>query len=85
MASSVDPDETARYESSHLVPHCLQIYLYWSLGIKGLVSYLIRGLKTLFVLNSVNMKFFLLMNNLLTIANFFLKNTAEHEHFSADI
>ena len=36
MANSVDPDETARYESSHLDLHCLQRYLYWSAGIKEL-------------------------------------------------
>ena len=30
MANNVDPDETARYELSHLDLHCLQRYLYWS-------------------------------------------------------
>ena len=30
MANSVDPDETAHYEPSHLGLHCLQRYLYWS-------------------------------------------------------
>ena len=38
MANSVDPDETARYEPSHLDLHCLQRYLYWSAGMKGLKS-----------------------------------------------
>ena len=33
MASSVDPDETARYEPSHLDLHCLQRYLF--VGMKG--------------------------------------------------
>ena len=32
----MDPDETARYEPSHLDLHCLQKYLYWSTGMKGL-------------------------------------------------
>ena len=30
MVNSVDPDETARYEPSHLELHCLQNYLFWS-------------------------------------------------------
>ena len=34
--SSVDPDETARYEPSHLDLHCLHRYLFWSDGLKGL-------------------------------------------------
>ena len=34
MANSVDPDETACYEQSHLDLHCLQRYLYWSVGTK---------------------------------------------------
>ena len=36
MANSVDPDETARNEPSHLDLHCLQKYLYWSSGLKRL-------------------------------------------------
>ena len=36
MPNSVDPDETAHYEPSHLDLHCLQSYLYWSAGMKGL-------------------------------------------------
>ena len=36
MASSVDPDETARYEPSHHRLHCLHRYLFWSAGLKGL-------------------------------------------------
>ena len=36
MANNVDPDETTRYEPSHLDLHCLQNYLYRSTGIKGL-------------------------------------------------
>ena len=36
MAISADPDETAHYEPSHLDLHCLNRYLYWSVGIKGL-------------------------------------------------
>ena len=35
MANSVDPDDTAR-EPSHLDLRCLQIYLLWFAGIKGL-------------------------------------------------
>ena len=30
MANSVDPDEKAPYEPSHLNIHCLQRYLIWS-------------------------------------------------------
>ena len=30
MANSVDPDETARYEPSHLELHCLHRYMFWS-------------------------------------------------------
>ena len=36
MANSVDPDEMAHYEPSHLDLHCLQRYMYWSAGIRGL-------------------------------------------------
>ena len=35
MANSVDPDETARNEPSHLDLYCLQRYLYWSVGMKA--------------------------------------------------
>ena len=35
MANSVDPDETARDEPSHLDIHCLHRYLLWSAGLKG--------------------------------------------------
>ena len=35
MANSVDPDETAHYELTHLDLHCLQRYLVWSVGLKG--------------------------------------------------
>ena len=38
IPKSVDPDETARYEPSHLYLHCLQWYLYWSVGLKELKS-----------------------------------------------
>ena len=34
MANSVDPNETAHHEPSHLVLHCLQKYLSWSTGLK---------------------------------------------------
>ena len=34
MANSVDPDEMAHYEPSHLDLHCLQRYLCWSAGMK---------------------------------------------------
>ena len=37
MASSVEPDETARYKQFHLEPHCLQRYLFWTAGLKGLI------------------------------------------------
>ena len=35
-ANSVDPHEMAYYELSHLDLHCLQRYLYLSVGTKGL-------------------------------------------------
>ena len=35
MANSVDPDKTAHYKPSHLDLHCLQRYLYGSVGMKG--------------------------------------------------
>ena len=39
MAKSVDPDETAHYELSHLDLHCLQMYFSWSLGSSGLKGF----------------------------------------------
>ena len=36
LANSVDPDEMAHYEPSHLNLHYFQRHLYWSTGIKGL-------------------------------------------------
>ena len=36
---SVDPDETARDEPSHLDLHCLERYLVWSAGLKGFTPY----------------------------------------------
>ena len=38
MTNSVDPDEMARYEPSHLDLYCLLRYLYWPAGLKGLLS-----------------------------------------------
>ena len=38
MGNSVGPDETARYERSHLDLYCLQKYLYWFVGMKGLTK-----------------------------------------------
>ena len=38
MANSVDPDETACYKPSHLNLHCLQKYLFYSTGLKGLIK-----------------------------------------------
>ena len=32
MANSIDPDETAHDEPSHLDLYCLRRYLYWSAG-----------------------------------------------------
>ena len=34
-ANSVGPDEMAHNEPSHLILHCLQIYLFWPVGLKG--------------------------------------------------
>ena len=42
MANIVDPDETARYEPSHLDLHCLQRYVFWSTGLKELQILKIR-------------------------------------------
>ena len=36
MENSVHPDETAYYKPSHLDLHCLQSYLLWFTGVKGL-------------------------------------------------
>ena len=36
MANTVDPDETAHYEPSHLDLQCLQIQLLLCLALKGL-------------------------------------------------
>ena len=36
IPNSVDPDETARHEPSHLDLHCLQMYLFLSIGLKEL-------------------------------------------------
>ena len=36
MANSVDLDEPAHYKLSHLDLHCLQKYLSWFTGLKGL-------------------------------------------------
>ena len=38
MENSVDPDAAAHYELSNLNLHCLQRYLVWSAGLKGLRS-----------------------------------------------
>ena len=37
MTNSVDPDETARDEPSHLDLHRLHNYLFWSTKLKGLI------------------------------------------------
>ena len=39
MANSVDPDETARDEPSHLDLHCLNRHLFLSAGLKGPANY----------------------------------------------
>ena len=36
LENSVDPDEMAHYEPSHLDLYCLCRCLYWSTGLKGL-------------------------------------------------
>ena len=36
IANSVDPDETARHEPSHLDLHCLQRNMCWFAWVKGL-------------------------------------------------
>ena len=38
MASSADPDEMAHYEPSHQDLHCLGKKMFWSVGLKGLIS-----------------------------------------------
>ena len=35
MVNSVDPDETACYEMSHLDLHCSHRYWFWSARLKG--------------------------------------------------
>ena len=44
MVNSVDPDEMARYEPSHLDLHCLHRYWLWSAGLKGVASPLVSHL-----------------------------------------
>ena len=39
MANSVDPDETACNEPSHLNLHCLHRYLFWYVRLKGLNNF----------------------------------------------
>ena len=39
MANSVDPDETARDEPSHLDLHCLHKYQFWSTNLIGLTAF----------------------------------------------
>ena len=36
MAKTVDPGKMSHYEPSHLDLHCLQRYLHWSAGMKGI-------------------------------------------------
>ena len=43
MANSVDPDEKAHYEQSHLDLHCLQRFLCLSAGMEGLTTYIIMS------------------------------------------
>ena len=47
IGNSVDPDETARYEPSHLDLHCVQKYLYW-FGLHGYI-FQFRNLAQLFL------------------------------------
>ena len=51
IANSVDPDETARYEPSHLVLHCLQKYMFRCAGFKELTHSLLSAA-------NVNVKYF---------------------------
>ena len=53
MANSVDPDEMARYESSHLDLHCLYRYWFWSAGLKGLHVSMLKGKQNSFILKIV--------------------------------
>ena len=46
MANSVDPDETALYEPSHLDLLCLHRYLVWSSGLTGLKAFYIKEIDT---------------------------------------
>ena len=38
----VDPDETVRYEPSHLDLRCLQKCLFGSVGLKGLIKFYVQ-------------------------------------------
>ena len=49
MVNSVDPDETARYEPSHLDLHCLHMYLSWSDGLEELKSVMIMMIINQFI------------------------------------
>ena len=68
MANSVDPDETARYEPSHLDLRCLQRYLYWSVGMNGLSGYDLYNIAITFLLfcshlEVVTLRKYVLMNS----------------------
>ena len=39
MANSADPNEAALSEPSHQDHYCSQMYMYWSLGRKGLLEW----------------------------------------------
>ena len=40
IANSIDPDDMAHYELSHLDLHCLQRYMKWSAGLKDKVKFI---------------------------------------------
>ena len=54
MANSVDSDETARTEPSHLDLHCLHSYSFWSAGLKRLIA---LGIRTPYLLIPLVLQF----------------------------
>ena len=59
MVNSVDPDETARNEPSHLDLHCLHRYCFWSPRLKGLFwSPRLKRLKRQSQLQQTTLNFF---------------------------
>ena len=38
LANSVDQDDMVHYKPSHMDLHCLQMFMFWDMGLKELIS-----------------------------------------------